>query len=164
MKLGKKIHKLSLMKLTGFNVWQNQTHSTSKGGRIIGGFDDPTTVRSEINGIHTSSYLQKPKIHQFISHETHNIKLNKNYNYKQNNLLMASSNVDSSWSHWDSLTLLKNTRFLLAAETISTPSFMESISISCVSLVFIEVLDDLDILPSFKEKKTQEREERQKWF
>lgn len=47
---------------TGFKVWQNQTHSTSRGGRTKGGVD-PTTVRSETNGIHSSLYLQnKPTL------------------------------------------------------------------------------------------------------
>lgn len=43
--------------LTGFKEWQNQTHSTSIGGRTIGALGP--TVIPLINGIQSSSYLRQ---------------------------------------------------------------------------------------------------------
>lgn len=117
--------------ITGFKVWQNQTHSTSRGGRTRG-VVDPTTVRSEINGIHSSSYLKNKNKHRPIrllwQKEKKSTMSVITYSWPYYYLLIASTTVAFSWSHWDSATAPKNPIFRLAADTRSTPSRIVSAS------------------------------------
>lgn len=133
-------------------MWQNQTHSISRGGRTIGGVE--ATVRSAMRGIHSWSYLHIKTIRitskwPFIVKKSHprwiQVLINHFYSWKQY-LRMDSRMMDFWWSQSESATSFKNPRLCLAAATRSTLSFTVSSSDIPLRLLIDPTSSETDIV------------------
>lgn len=125
---------------TGFNVWQNQTQWTSKGGRIMGGVEDEwETVRSEIKGIQNSWYLRERKLVK-RENEMRREEMGEIGEIERVDLRMEWRRVGGWWSQWESATVLRNSIFLRAADTRSTPKRIAAISGMSLRLL-VEIWD-----------------------